>query len=464
MSLRVRLVLATGIVVLVGLVVLDAVTYTLVTRSQLAQVDATLQRAHTPIEQIATSSDESTWRIIPEIAPGLFVAILDEQNQVALAVPARSPGEGDATVDLSAVDLGQGTQSAPATDGDLMRLRVDPIQGGMTIVVGESLHEVSEAGRRLLAVLLGASGIALAAVMASAWWLIEVGLRPLLEVEASAASITDDGLGDRRVPGDDQPTEVGNLARALNAMLNRLDLARDERERSLEELRASEARMRQFVADASHELRTPIAATAAYAELFQQGARDRPEDLERAMAGIRNETSRMGELVDDLLLLARLDERRPLAFQAVDLTEVVLSAVDAARLLEPDRPIVTKIDGVITIDADGARIRQVVDNLLANVRAHTPPTTQCSIHLFATDSHAVLEIADTGPGVPDKRLPLLFDRFYRIDEARTRATGGTGLGLSIVEAIIRAHGGSIEIGRGEPQGLIVTVRLPLDRG
>jgi two-component system OmpR family sensor kinase len=218
--------------------------------------------------------------------------------------------------------------------------------------------------------------------------------------------------------------------------------------------------MRQFVADASHELRTPIAATAAYAELFTRGARDRPADLDRAMSGIRTETARMSELVDDLLLLARLDDQRPLSVERVDLTEVVLAAVDAARTLEPDRPIRLKIDEVVSINGDATRLRQVLDNLLANIRAHTPITTACEVKVEADTQAVTLTVSDNGPGVSDDELFHLFDRFYRVDEARARTTGGSGLGLPIVAAIVHAHGGSIAASRAEPSGLTVTIRLP----
>jgi two-component system OmpR family sensor kinase len=218
--------------------------------------------------------------------------------------------------------------------------------------------------------------------------------------------------------------------------------------------------MRRFVADASHELRTPVAAAAAYAELFEGGARDRPEDLARAMSGIRRETARMAELVDDLLVLARLDEGRPLAADAVDLTEVVLAAVDAARTLEPDRPIHLTIDDVVVVIGDRMRLQQVVDNLLANVRAHTPTATRCDVRLGFDHNEVVLTVSDTGLGVNDAELGHLFDRFYRADMARTRGAGGSGLGLAIVSAIVHAHRGSIEATHRQPHGLAVTVRLP----
>ena len=459
MSLRVRLLAGTAVAVLCGLVVVGIITYTLVTRSLSSQVDDALQRAHTPTEQLA-AGDPAGWSLIPQIAPGLFVAIIDADGTAVFTTPTREPGRGRLDIDLDTVDLRARNQTVPAGDGEQMRLRVDPLGNGSTLIVGQSLHEVDETTGRLVTALLAASAAAVAAVLVLAWWLVGLGLRPLRAVESSAAAITDEGLGAARVPGADRPTEVGRLARALNAMLDRLDQARAERETTMDELRSSEARMRQFVADASHELRTPVAATAAYAELFDHGARDHPSDLERSMTGIRNETARMGELVDDLLLLARLDEHRPLARETADLTEIVLTAVDAARAVEPEREIHLRISGVVSVEGDPARLRQVVDNLLANVRTHTPAEAACDIGLSVDGDDAVLTVADGGPGVTDAQLLRLGDRFYRVDEARTRAGGGSGLGLSIARAIVEAHGGTLTADQNRPSGLVMTVRLP----
>lgn len=461
MSLRLRLLIATGVALLAGVVLIDVVTYVVVTRSQLAQVDEALQRAHSPVEQLASTGDPNSWSLIPEIAPGLYVAIIDGRGIPVFGVPAREPGREDIEVDVDDIVIGREVQTLSASDGDEMRLRIDELPGGSTLVIGQSLHEVTDSRNRLLVVLLITSGGAIAAVVLLSWWLIRLGLRPLKDVETSAEEISEHELGEHRVPGGDQATEVGSLARALNAMLDRLDAARSDRERTLEELRASETRMRRFIADASHELRTPIAATAAYAELFGKGASDHPADLDRSMRGIEVETARMSGLVDDLLLLARLDERRPLAIERVDLTEIVLSALDAARALEPTRHFATRIDAVVLVSGDAGRLRQVVDNLLANVRTHTPVEAGCEVSLKTDAGWAILEVGDAGPGVTDEQLTHLRDRFYRVDHARTRATGGSGLGLSIVDAIINAHGGSLTAAHRRPTGLTITVRIPM---
>ncbi|MCZ7533032.1 MAG: HAMP domain-containing histidine kinase [Acidimicrobiia bacterium] len=460
MSLRTRLVVATGVAFVCGLIVVDTLTYSLVTRSQLDQVDAALQRAHTPTEQLAASGDPDTWVLIPEVAPGLFVAIIGGDGTPLFTVPAVSPGEVPVTADVTTINLETRQQTIRASNGEEMRLLIDTEMDGKILVVGNPLHEVTESERALLGVLLAASGVAVVAVLVLAQWLIRIGLRPLRAVESSAAAINDAALPDQRVAGADEPTEVGSLARTLNAMLDRLDQARQERERTVAELRESEARMRQFIADASHELRTPVAATAAYAELFESGARDRPADLERSMSGIRIETARMAQLVSDLTLLAQLDEHRPLASEEVDMTELVLQAVDAARILKPDRKFTIDVTDVVRIKGDPTRLRQVVDNIIANVLTHTPTEASCNIALVLDNADAQLTISDTGPGVADDQLDRLSDRFYRADSARTRATGGSGLGIAIAAAIVESHNGSIVLTHNQPHGLTVRIRLP----
>ena len=213
----------------------------------------------------------------------------------------------------------------------------------------------------------------LGAILVLGLWLVRVGLRPLGRIEHTAAAIAGGDLS-QRVENDDPRTEVGRLGGALNAMLGQIEEAFDERT-------ASEKRLRRFVADASHELRTPLAAVRAYAELFDRGARERPDDLERAMTGIQRESRRMGLLVDDLLLLARLDQGRPLERKPVELDEVAREAVEAARTLDPGREIELDAPGPVEVEGDRERLRQVLDNLLANVRAHTPAGSAATVRV-----------------------------------------------------------------------------------
>jgi two-component system OmpR family sensor kinase len=251
----------------------------------------------------------------------------------------------------------------------------------------------------------------------------------------------------------DERTEIGRLGIALNSMLAQIEAAFEER-------RASESRLRRFVADASHELRTPLTSIRGYAELFRRGASSRPEDLEKSMRRIEVEASRMGVLVDDLLLLARLDQGRPLERAPVDLSVVAGDAVESARAVEPDRPIDVALSRPALVEGDEGKLRQVVDNLLDNVRVHTSPRTPVHVKVERSGSEVVLSVVDEGAGLSPEAAGRVFERFYRGDPARSRVTGGAGLGLSIVAAIVEAHGGRVGVSSPEGAGAAFEVRLP----
>jgi two-component system OmpR family sensor kinase len=278
-------------------------------------------------------------------------------------------------------------------------------------------------------------------------------------MELTAESIAAGNLTER-VAGENGITEVGRLARTLNVMLARIESAFGARLASEQRLRASEQQLRRFVADASHELRTPIAAISAYAELFGRGASEQKEDLERLMGGIRNETARMEHLVADLLLLARLDEGRPMEERSVDLVALCAESVHTASTVGPDWPITFEAKRPIEVMGDATSLRQVVDNLLGNVRAHTPPGTAAQVRVAGDETGAVITVSDNGPGMAPEEAEHVFERFYRSDPSRSRAHGGAGLGLSIVSAIVAAHGGTVSA-RGEAgSGTTFVVHLP----
>ena len=319
---------------------------------------------------------------------------------------------------------------------------------GYALVVAQPLHAEDSTLHRLFLIEVLVTVIVLAALAALALWIIRISLRPLRRIEQTAAAITAGDLS-RRVEYADPQTEVGRVGSALNMMLDRIE--------------ASDRRLRRFIADASHELRTPLAAVRAYAELFGRGAAARPADLERSMSGITREAERMSLLVDDLLLLARLDEGRPLAQKPVDLAVVVGEAVDAARVVEPGRPIELSVEPA-TVTGDEAPLRQVLDNLLANARTHTPAGTPVSVELERVGDHAVLTVADQGPGLTEEQAARVFERFYRVDSSRARASGGAGLGLSIVAAVTEAHGGTAEARPTPGGGATFVITLPLGAG
>jgi two-component system OmpR family sensor kinase len=465
MSLRGRLLLGLLAAVFVGVAIVDVLTYTLVDRSQLDQVDQDLERAHPPIER-AASEPVDRERSIREVAPGFFVELRTPDGVPELTIALQRPGEDPATladeVPTPAGDLSddEAVFSSPkSTDDHGLRVRVSRQSDGRILIIGRSLESIEHTRAQLLVVLLLATAGALVVAATIGLVLVRLGLRPLISVGRAAGEITDTDI-DRRVPGPDERTEVGRLAIAINHMLDRLQTALDLRSSDLAALQQSEAKMRQFVADASHELRTPIAATAAYAELFERGAKDRPEDLARAMTGIRSETARMADLVEDLLLLAQLDEGRPVDREPVDVAAVVIEASEAARLVAPERAVSFRIDATPRVLGDAGRLRQVIDNLLGNVRTHTPESTTCQVIVGADPQSATITVVDDGPGMPADDARRAFDRFHRADASRTRASGGAGLGLAIVEAIVSAHDGTVSMESEIGLGTTVVIRLP----
>jgi two-component system OmpR family sensor kinase len=328
------------------------------------------------------------------------------------------------------------------------------------IVVAEPIGDTNNTLHSLLLIELAVTAGALVLALAGGWWLVRLGLRPLEDVERTADSIAAGNL-DQRVPGADSATEVGRLARALNVMLERIESAFSARLASEARLQESDRHLRQFVADASHELRTPIAAVSAYAELFERGADRHEDDLPRVFTGIRSETARMERLVNDLMILARFDEGVPLAVAPTELVGLVAEAVHTASTVGPQWPVQFTASHPVEVMGDPTRLRQVIDNLLANVRAHTPEGTAATVRVDQHGATAEIVVKDEGPGMSTDDAGRVFERFYRVDAARGRAHGGSGLGLSIVAAIVAAHGGTVFATSAPGQGLTVTVRIPV---
>jgi two-component system, OmpR family, sensor kinase len=388
------------------------------------------------------------------IADEIF--IFGEETPPPPSLPPGLPGStaADPTVDRRTFTATSGGE------GSSYRVLAQALGNG-TLVVAIPLTDVQDTLQRLLGIEVLVAAAVLVGVAALALWVVRIGLRPLERMGETAGAIASGDPGaaghlSRRVEPADRRTEVGRLGLSLNAMLAQI-------ERAFEERRASEERLRRFVADASHELRTPLTSIRGYAELFRRGAAERPQDLAMAMRRIEQEGSRMGELVEELLLLARLDQGRPLEREPVDLAEVVGAAVEGARAAEPDRPIDLQSAGPVVVLGDAARLRQVIDNLLANAREHTPEGTPVHVSLGTAGSHAVLEVGDEGPGIPDEDAGRVFERFYRADESRSRALGGVGLGLSIVAAVTEALEGRVTYESAPRGGALFRVALPLAR-
>ena len=342
--------------------------------------------------------------------------------------------------------------TAPAEGGGSWRLVAVVEPRGGVIVVGLSLGQVDDTVGRIRSIQIVGTLAVLAALGLISSWILRLGVHPLEAMARDADAIAEGDLS-RRVTHPGGQTEAGRLGIALNTMLERIEEAFRARE-------ASEERVRRFAADASHELRTPLTSIRGYAELWRAGALRGEEELAEAMRRMEQEASRMGRLVEDLLLLARLDQRRPLDRAPVRLDLLAADAVADARAIEPGRPIGLAAEPV-TVDGDEMRLRQVAANLLANVRDHTPALTPVSVSVAAEGGRARLVVADDGPGLPPEVAARVFERFYRADPARARSGGGTGLGLSIVATIVEAHGGVAGVISEPGRGTRLTVDLPL---
>ena len=366
-------------------------------------------------------------------------------------------------------------------------LMVQPQDSSAIVAVGFNLSDVDHTVKQLLWIDGLAGGTVLIVLATVGAGIVRSNLKPLRQIERTTVAIAAGDLSQRvpdPEPGVEEPkTELGRLSRALNAMLTQIETAFAARAESetaardaafaaqASEARAvrSEERMRQFVADASHELRTPLTTIRGFAELYRQGAAGSPDDTARLVRRIEDEAARMGLLVEDLLLLARLDRERPLSLSPVELRVLASEAVQAAGAMAPERAISIEVApraGALVVQADDARLRQVLGNLLTNAIIHTPPDAQISVRLRSDGSFAIVEVVDTGQGLSPDQAERVFERFYRADAARRRdrEATSTGLGLAIVAALVRAHGGSVEVDSVPGQGSTFRVRLPLATG
>jgi two-component system OmpR family sensor kinase len=360
-----------------------------------------------------------------------------------------------------------------------------------TILVGIDVSDVYGTIGTLVRIDLIVSGVVLVALAIVGIAIVRTSLRPLTDIELTAETIAAGDLS-RRVPDRDPRTEVGRLGRSLNAMLAQVEAAFHAREKSEASARRSEERMRQFVADASHELRTPLTAIRGYAEYYRQrggvgngarhaapaatelsladGGRLTEPDMDRIMQRVEQESARMGVLVEDMLLLARLDQQRPIERRPVDLLTLTADAVQDARMIAPGRKIELTVGhgAAFLVLGDEARLRQVITNLMSNALTHTPDGTPIDVRLLAHGPDGrllvpsvTLEVADHGPGLSKEQAERVFERFYRADQARGRNTGGAGLGLAIVAALVEAHGGAVGVRTAPGSGAMFWITLPL---
>jgi two-component system, OmpR family, sensor kinase len=352
-----------------------------------------------------------------------------------------------------------------ARSGDVRwRVYVEPFGDGY-LVVGTDLRDVARTVGRLIGVDLVVGSVVLVLVAGLGVASVRASLRSLVKIEQTAAGIAGGDLS-RRMPDADPRTEVGRLGNALNGMLTQIETAFHAQSQSETTARRSEERMRRFVADASHELRTPLSVIRGFAEYYRQREGVEKAELDRMIGRVEDEAARMGVLVEDLLLLARLDQQRPLARRPVDLLALAGDAVHDARVLDGGRDISLSVrDGsAFIVVGDEVRLRQVIGNLVNNALQHTPAGTPVEVIMRTGELEgvpaAVLEVADSGPGMPPEDAGRVFERFYRADPARGR--GGTGLGLAIAAGLVTAHGGTVDVDTAPGEGATFRVILPLD--
>jgi len=464
-SLRARLLMAILLLATAGLLAADVATYRFLSSFLTDRIDqqlsvatrAALQVFSAPLFPPTGSPPPDGDALFPA---GTYAALLDRQGNLVedhvFAFSEDVPSPPDLPDGLPGSTTGPDTREtftvAAEENGDAdYRVLAVPATDG-TFVVAIPLSEVSDTLRRLLAIETIVTAAVLTGLAGLAWWIVRLGLRPLERMGETAGAIAAGDLS-RRVEPATAKTEVGRLGLALNAMLARIEEAFAER-------RASEERLRRFAADASHELRTPLTSVRGYAELFRRGAADDPVALRNAMRRIEQESARMGELVDELSLLARLDQRRPLERRPTDLVEIADAAVDVARVAHPSRPIDLEAPESVVVLADAARVRQILDNLLSNAVTHTPPGSAIHVRVRTEEDGAALEVEDEGPGIAEEDAESVFERFYRGDPSRSRESGGSGLGLSIVAALAEAHGGSARCTRAPAGGARFQVCIP----
>lgn len=456
MALRTRLLLGAGLIALVLAVATMAVVRS--TRANLVdQIDGQLAAAG---PQLSFGPDgprggPTVGSDGPRLST-LYVGVITRAGDLVtvftpdlLGTDAPVPRLDDA--DLASLRAGRSTTVASSDAQTDYRMQVRAERGGALTVLALPLDDVDQATRRLTAV-MGTSVLIVLGVMAVVvGWVVRLGVRPVQAMTATATAIAGGDLS-RRVPPGERGTEAAELGAALNGMLERIEEAFEQRT-------ASEERLRRFVADASHELRTPVATIRGYGELYRTGALRAPEALDDAMRRTEQEAVRMGSLVDDLLHLARLDQGRPLSRDPVDLAVLAEEAGRDAAAVEPNRTITVVAPAAAAVIGDEPRLRQVMANLLTNALVHAPGA-DIEVRVGAADGWVTVEVSDDGPGMDPADAERAFERFHRADVARSRHHGGSGLGLSIVEATVRAHGGTTDLEAHPGVGTTVRVRIP----
>jgi two-component system OmpR family sensor kinase len=460
LSLRGRLLVGVVTLVLVGLLVSDIATYAALQGFLTGRVDNQLRTGHN--DAINGLGGQGGPPGATSLPAGTVVERVTHAGETVAAKRLEfTPSNSSALPVLPSV-LPQASERNPALltlpgTGDVYEYRAalwpEDFFHGDYVVLAIPLTDVQATLKQLLLLEALVTAVAVAGMAILAWLIIQIGLRPLQRMGAAAGEIA---AGDysRRVEPATPKTEIGRLGLALNAMLAQIEAAFAERT-------ASERRLRRFIADASHELRTPLTSIRGYSEILRRGASESPTDSELARRRIEEESVRMSTLVDDMLLIARLDQGRPLEARPVDLQVIARDAAADARAVAPQREITLDAPSTVIVSGDDTRLRQVVGNLVRNAIVHTPSSTPVEISVTTQNGSAHLSVADHGPGLPNTERDRIFEPFYRADASRSRDSGGAGLGLSIVSAVVGAHGGKVRVTETSGGGATFDVELPL---
>jgi two-component system OmpR family sensor kinase len=467
--LRTRVLIGVLAVTLVALVAFDVAAVTALRGYLLSQTDQRLQnvlslyrvlRIPQPFSQVhrRTSNTVSTPRKVisgPSLrlpgALGQFEVVTPSHRGPTVSVRGGPDLVPRLPPDLGTLARTRQAVTVPSRDGSgQVRLMAMSFPGLGTVYATTSLSSLDKTTGQLELILIIGSAAAGAIAAGGVAWVIRGGLRPDEVMAGQADKINAGDLTDRVSPHDPR-TELGRLGAALNGMLARIGDFVAERE-------SSQEATRRFFADASHELRTPLASLRANAELYQQGALSRRDQVDEAMRRITLEAQRMGELVDDMLRLARLDQHPGQQREPVNLSALAAECAERARIASPEHEWQCDINASLEVTGDEELLRRAIDNVLANVAAHTPEGTTAIVAAAECDGCVVVEVSDDGPGVPPGQLPRIFDRFYRAGVTSRRP--GSGLGLAIVAAVATAHDGNVAAALNQPHGLGITFTLP----
>jgi two-component system OmpR family sensor kinase len=402
----------------------------------------TTARSVTPLNRVPTSISVTVLDPFGNLIGGIGGDL--NSNKITDYVTGLLPGQ------VAAYGSEPFTIEAPGPD---FRVATTVLPSSLgSVIVAQSLADFDRTTRQIGSVLLIIGSLVLLFIAIASRQVIKVGMRPLEKIEETAEKIAAGDLS-ARLDNFEPDTEVGRLSTSLNTMLSRIEQSFDARMQS-------EEKLRRFVADASHELRTPLTAIRGFAELHRQGAVPEGEKTNELIARIEKESMRMGYLVEDLLMLARMDQSRELIISEVNLSELVQEAVTSAQAAGPDHVITTNISAGVVTKGDADKIYQVVTNLLANARAHTPAGTTITVSTFSDGKDSFITVADNGPGLSAEDQARIFERFYRVDASRQRnSKDGSGLGLSIVDAVMRAHEGEVTVASELGKGATFTLRF-----